>query len=164
MPFILNAFVPSPVSFSSFWRSRSASKSGFSCLYLVLRNLRRQRHPVLEQADDLVIGGIDLVADFFLSLAYLVLLILCICCRYQYFTPSPFNLQEKIFRNSAFVQSFFLFDCYFTLFFHISYYSAFRPFSCHFLSCIYPVFVLRWNTGKNKLLFTQQGNTCCFAA
>ena len=39
-------------------------KNGFSCLYLVLRNLRRQRHPVLEQADDLVIGGIDLVADF----------------------------------------------------------------------------------------------------
>ena len=39
-------------------------KNGFSCLYLVLRNLRRQRHPVLEQADDLVIGDIDLVADF----------------------------------------------------------------------------------------------------
>ena len=39
-------------------------KNGFSCLYLVLRNLRRQRHPVLEQADDLVVGDIDLVADF----------------------------------------------------------------------------------------------------
>ena len=39
-------------------------KNGFSCLYLVLRNFRRQRHPVLKQTDDLVIGDIDLVADF----------------------------------------------------------------------------------------------------
>ncbi len=39
-------------------------KNGFSGFYLVLRNLRRQRHPVLKQADDLVIGDIDLVADF----------------------------------------------------------------------------------------------------
>lgn len=55
-----------PVSFPASGALTFRIKTAFPvlCLYLVLRNLRRQRHPVLKQADDLVIGGTDLVADF----------------------------------------------------------------------------------------------------